>query len=714
MSNPIQQANSELSEYEREEYSLSEFLDYARDNPQAVVDSVQYIVNAIEHYGKRTVIERGEEKERYRFFDDPENDGEHAVLGNTEQLNNLVQSLKRKTREEGDNDKILWVTGPTATGKSELKRCLFNGLQAYAQTEEGRRYTLEWSLDSLSGGDGLTYNDSFDNDKDWYKSPVNINPLAVLPEGTRRDFINRLDTQYSVDGETSLDPFSREAFNYLSEEYESFEKMVSSEHLRVVSYIPEMGDGLGVLQSEDTGDAKEKMAGSWMRNAMEEFASRGRKNAQAFTYDGILSQGNSCVSLVEDARHHIDLFQKLMNVCEENVVKLDNKIVMDIDTTVICISNPDFEARIQEYEDALDADPLKALRRRLEKYNFTYLTSLLLETQLLRKHVCNENVLWEEDTEEQFEKVSNPAEIFDSHFSPHALEAAAFYSVMTRLGGVENYVLSHKERVLYYDRGYHVENNERVDVDTDKATSDEDGIIGIPVTYTSEIISELAQENDVVMPHDVINEMKGKLKETPLFSDMEAEEFIQYSSGTLGYIDTELKKDIIEAMIGDNRPSEEDVRGYVDSLFSWDEGDEEEYDSYELREFETSYLGLNKNAYNDDAQANGIVKEFRVQKIINPINNYIWSNKEEDVDELPIKESSTLQLLLSDNDWDRVEQLYDNIDINQWREPPEGSNTEELKEKTINNMVDMGYTEESAEKATVRIFSVMPPNFGDS
>jgi len=714
MTNPIQQADSELSEYEREEYSLSEFLDYARDNPQAVVDSVQYIVNAIEHYGKRTVIERGEEKERYRFFDDPENDGEHAVLGNTEQLNDLVQSLKRKTREEGDNDKILWVTGPTATGKSELKRCLFNGLQAYAQTEEGRRYTLEWSLDSLSGGDGLTYNDSFDDDKDWYKSPVNINPLAVLPEETRGDFVNDLDTEYSVEGETELDPFSREAFSHLSEEYDTFEEMVSSDHLRVVSYIPEMGDGLGVLQSEDTGNVKEKMAGSWMRNAMEEFASRGRKNAQAFTYDGILSQGNSCVSLVEDAHHHIDLFQKLMNVCEENVVKLDNKIVMDIDTTIICISNPDFEARIQEYEDALDADPLKALRRRLEKYNFTYLTSLLLETQLLRKHVCNENVLWEEDTEEQFEKVSNPAEIFDSHFSPHALEAAAFYSVMTRLGETENYELSRKERVLYYDRGYHVKNNQRVDVDTDKAVSEEDGVLGVPVTYTSEIISGLAQENNVVMPHDVIGEMREKLKETPLFSDMEAEEFIQYSSGTFSYVDNEMKKDIIDAMIGDNRPSEEDIRDYVDSLFSWFEENEDDYDDYELREFETSYMNLNPAKYTDDAEPEERVVEFRVDKIINPINNYIWSNKDEEGEDLPIEESSALQLLLSDNDWMRVEQLYDNIDINQWRDPPEGSNTEELKEKTIDNMVEMGYTEESAEKATIRVFSVNPPNFGDS
>ena len=138
----------------------------------------------------------------------------------------------------------------------------------------------------------------------------------------------------------------------------------------------------------------------------------------------------------------------------------------------------------------------------------------------------------------------------------------------------------------------------------------------------------------------------------------------------------------------------------------------EEFDSYELREFETSYMGLNPDAYgSENAEPKKLVSEFRVQKIINPINKSIWNNKDEGEPEIPIEESHTLQLLLDDNDWDRVEQLYENIDISQWREPPEGSNTEELKQKTINNMVDMGYTEESAERATIRVFEVTPPNF---
>jgi len=715
MSQVIQQADSEFAEYERGEMSFSEFIEHAQEQPESVVGSVQYLINAIEHYGTTEVVERGEEKERYRFFDDPENNGEHAVLGNTEELNKFVDSLKRKATQEGENNKILWITGPTATGKSEFKRCLLNGIQAYAKTEEGCRWTVEWSLDSLNGS-SMTYGDDFGNDKEWYKSPVNVNPLTVLPEDTRQQVISDIEenSDYRINIEEDLDPFSREAFEYLQEEYDGFSEMISEEHLRVVSYIPEVGDGFGVLQSEDVGDAKSKMVGSWMQSAMEEFASRGRKNAQAFTYDGLLSQGNSTVSLVEDAHHHSDLFQKLMNACEEHFVKLDNKITMHIDTLLICVSNPDFEAQIRQYEETGAEDPFKSIRRRLERYDFNYLTSFLLETQLIRKHVLNETEFWGDySVDEKFEKAREPVKIFDTHFSPHAIEAAAFYSVLTRLGDKGSFnKLTSAERVLFYDRGYHVEGKRRVEIDVDDDVSSDDGKNGIPVTYTADVISRLAQESDdCVMPIDVLEEMGDNLHSEPLFSKNEATDFERAQSNCFEYIDDEMKKDVIKAMLGDNVPSEEDVRDYVESLFAWEDEEDDEYDNYELREFETKHLGIDREEYRDDAKGSYLIEQYRIEKIITPINKYIWNNKS-DFDEIPIEESHTLQILLEYDDFSAVTQLYDNVDIAQWRNPPEGSETEELKDKTINNMVDMGYTEESAEKATVQMIDIFEPDFG--
>ena len=706
MTNPIQQAEEEYSKQESEEYSLEEFLEYAEENPNAVANSVQYLVNAIEHFGTRTVVEYGEEKERYRFFDDPVNDGEHAVLGNTEELNEFVASLKRKAASDGENDKIIWFTGPTATGKSELKRCLLNGLQAYAQTESGKRYTLKWSLDSLSSS-GMSYGDGFVDEKDWYKSPVHVNPLAVLPKSVREDYIDLLnsedDTYVSFDGQ--LDPFSRVAYEHLEKEYDSFSDIVSEQHLKVVSYAPDIGEGFGLLQSEDGGNPKQKIVGSWMQDAMQQYANRGRKNAQAFTYDGLLSQGNSLVSVVEDAQHHSEVFTKLMNVCEENVVKLDNKITMHVDSLIICISNPDFEAALKEFEDAGSKDPQKALRRRLEKYEFDYLTSLVLETQLLIKHLTKDAVFWdEEEAEELIDHVSIPIEKYGTHFSPHAVEAAAYYNVVSRL---EEGDVGKKAKITYYDKGYNIVNNERVEYNENELRADFDGEEGIPITYTEEVLSSLAYNSEgPVMPHDVIQAIVDGFEDSPVFGGAEASGYKTEKPLVSSYINQKMEEDLLDAMVAEDDITRDEIHSYVDSLFAWYEGDEDNYDDYELREFEKAYFNAGEEEYNDSAKPSSLIQTFRKDKIINPINKYIYDNKDEhDPEDIPIEECYTLQTLLEEESWERVEQLYPNLDYTLWKNPPANSETEEVKNKTIENMKEMGYTKESAELASARIIN---------
>jgi hypothetical protein len=52
--------------------------------------------------------------------------------------------------------------------------------------------------------------------------------------------------------------------------------------------------------------------------------------------------------------------------------------------------------------------------------------------------------------------------------------------------------------------------------------------------------------------------------------------------------------------------------------------------------------------------------------------------------------------------------VYPDADLNQWRKPPSDTQTEDLKEKTINNMVEnMDYSKESAEKTTTRVIDAI-------
>mgnify|MGYP002760237407 CR=1 FL=1 len=137
--------------------SLSEYVEAVFEQPSTASHASKYLLQAIEAAGTRTVVEEGEEKQRYRFFDDPHNDGEHAILGNTEVLNAFVDDLRTVAADRGKGEKILWFDGPTATGKSELKRCLVNGLREYSKTPAGRRYTVEWNISATAGERGLSY-----------------------------------------------------------------------------------------------------------------------------------------------------------------------------------------------------------------------------------------------------------------------------------------------------------------------------------------------------------------------------------------------------------------------------------------------------------------------------------------------------------------------------------------------------------------------------
>jgi len=551
----------------------------------------------------------------------------------------------------------------------------------------------------------MTYGDEFVNDKNWYKSPVHINPLSILPKETRDNFIKELnensDINIQFNGE--LDPFSKVAYEQLEKEYDSFSKIVSDEHLLVESYIPKIGEGFGLLQSEDVGDAKQKIVGSWMKSSMKEYAQRGQKNPQLFTYDGLLSQGNSLISVVEDAQHHGKVFSKLMNVCEEDLVKLDNKISMHIDTLILCISNPDFEAALNEYKEAGSIDPQKALRRRLEKYEFDYLTSLVLETQLLIKHLTKKPVFWdEEDVEELVKKTSTPIEKYGTHFSPHAVEAAAYFDVLSRIGDGE---IGKRNKISYYDKGYNIIDSEKVTYSEDNIMSEYDGKEGIPVTYTEEILSELAQKSDgPVMPYHVIDEMEKNFSKTPVFSEEEISQFKTDKLDVKFYIKKQLRKDVLGAMIGEKSIKKEEIHSYVDSLFAWEDDDTDNYDPYELREFERKYFNSQNSEYTEDMEPTEIVKGFRKQRIINPISKYIYENKDGyDPENIPIEKCQLIRTLLEDESWQRVNELYPNLDTSLWSDPPSNSETEEVKSKAIDNMIEMGYTEESAKLASSHI-----------
>ncbi|QLD84540.1 kinase anchor protein [Natronomonas halophila] len=745
----IGRADEALRETYEPPMSLGEYVETIFDNPTSAAHASKYLLEAIEAAGTRTVVEEGERKDRYRFFDDPHNDGEHAILGNTEVLNAFVDDLRSIAARRGKEEKILWLDGPTATGKSELKRCLINGLREFSKTEEGRRYTVEWNIAGTDDSPGMTYGGKpAASEDDWYPSPVQAHPLSVFPESVREELLADLnesaEDHIPIHLETRLDPFSREAYDHLEERYrrqgteDMFSAVADADHLRVKNYVVDVGQGIGVLHSEDDGTPKERLVGSWMAGMLQALDSRGRKNPQAFSYDGVLSQGNGLLTIVEDAAQHADLLQKLLNVPDEGTVKLDKAVGMDVDTQMIIISNPDLESQLNQHAERQGSDPLKALKRRLDKREFHYLTNLSLEAELVRRELTNETEIWEADNYEELEeKIQEPITVAvrgdegtvrERELAPHAIEAAALYAVGTRLDNESLPPgLDLVDKALIYDRGYLQDGDERRYKDDFDFADVEEGAGGIPVTYTRDIIADLLHEEtdrhhaelpveDVIMPRDVLNAMAEGLDDAPVFSGSERTEYENRLVPIKNHVFGQQEADVIDAIMRDKRVDEETVEEYIEHVYAWvedehienDRGEYEEPDPLKMKVFEIEHLGRFDEDDYDGSDPDEGVAEFREEKVITALNRHAWRNRDEDfsVTDVDPREIPVIETVLGSHDWDDVGRTYEDLEPSQWADPPSGTETEAIKEKTIRNMQELfGYSAASAELTSRHVMS---------
>ncbi len=740
----VRAADDRLEETYEEPMSLAGYVDRLFEEPGLAAHAAKYLLEAIEAAGTREVVEEGERKRRYRFFDDPYNGGEHAVLGNTETLNAFVDDLRSIATRRGKDEKIVWFEGPTATGKSELKRCLVNGLREYSKSPAGRRYTVEWNVRAAAGDDrGLSYggDPTVGDDEHWYESPVQSHPLSVFPEEVREELVaalnDELDDHVPIDVDVELDPFSREAYEFLEERYrrqgheELFSAIVDERHLRVKNYVVDVGRGVGVLHSEDDGSPKERLVGSWMHGMLQELDSRGRKNPQAFSYDGALSQGNGGLTIVEDAAQHADLLRKLLNVPDERSVKLDKGIGMDVDTQLLIISNPDLEAQLNQHAERNGTDPLKALKRRLDKHEFGYLTNLSLEAELIRRELTGETAVWDAEEYEKLEaRIREPVTVTvrdadrttsEREFAPHAIEAAALYAVVTRLDdGDLPSGLDLVDKASIFDRGYLLDGDSRIEKsEFEFDDGADDGEAGIPVTFTRDTLADLLQTErdrhhpelpveDVIMPRDVLNAMADGLADAPVFSTAERSEFENRVVPVKNAIFDRQEADVVDAIMHARRVDEGTVAEYVEHVYAWetgeslrnDRGEEIEPDPLKMKLFEVESLGrFTEEAYRGDRPRES-VRTFRREKVITALNRHAWERRDEDfsVADVDLGAIPVIKAVLESNDWDDVRRTFEDFDPRQWDDPPSGTETETVKETAIGTMVEeFGYSRAAAE-----------------
>jgi predicted Ser/Thr protein kinase len=411
-------------------------------------------------------------------------------------------------------------------------------------------------------------------------------------------------------------------------------------------------------------------------------------------------------------------------------VKLDKGIGMDIDTQMIIISNPDLEAQLNQHAERQGQDPLKALKRRLDKHEFSYLTNLSLEAELLQRELTNETDIWEADSYERLEErirqpvtisVRNSAgDVRERELAPHAIEAAALYAVVSRLDAESLPPgLDLVDKALVYDRGYLQDGDERRYKEELDFGSPDDGDGGIPVTYTRDIIADLLYEDterfhaelpveDVIMPRDVLNAMAGRFDDAPVFSDSERTEYENRLVPVKNHVFGRQEQDVVDAIMREKRVDEATVEEYIEHVYAWVEGEQIENDRGEfespdplkMKVFEIEHLGRFDEADYDGAEPTEGVERFRAEKIITALNRHAWRNRDDEfrVSDVDPREIPVIETVLGSHDWDDVRRTHEDLEPSQWDDPPSGTDTEAVKEETIRNLQEMfGYSPASAE-----------------
>ena len=160
-----------LDDYQKKHWSgsFAEYLDIVRRDPSVTRTAYQRLYDMIISKGTEEIVVNKDKVVRYRFFDDPDNNGEDAIFGLERTLTNLVNILKSAANGYGTERRVLLLHGPVGSSKSTLARLLKKGLERYSRTEEGRLFTYGWKEIGPDGEEIFT------------DCPMHEEPLHLIP-----------------------------------------------------------------------------------------------------------------------------------------------------------------------------------------------------------------------------------------------------------------------------------------------------------------------------------------------------------------------------------------------------------------------------------------------------------------------------------------------------------------------------------------------------
>jgi serine protein kinase len=416
---------------------------------------------------------------------------EEEIFGLEEAIERLVEEYFHPAAKRLDvRKRILLLMGPVSGGKSTIVTMLKRGLEKYSRTDEGAVYAIK-------------------------SCPMYEDPLHLIPPHLRQDFYD----EYGIRIEGSLSPLNTMR---LEKEYDGriedvrVERIFLSEDKRV---------GIGTFspsdpKSQDIAD----LTGSIDFSTIAEYGSE--SDPRAYRFDGELNKANrGMMEFQEMLKCDEKFLWHLLSLTQEGNFKAGRFALISADELIVAHTN---EA---EYRSFIANKKNEALHSRIIVMPIPYNLKVSQEERI-------------------YEKMIKESDMAHVHIAPHALKAAAIFSILTRLEDSKKPGVDLIKKMRLYD-GKSVEGFNQADVDELKKEFPVEGMNGIDSRYVINRISSAIIRKDVpaINALDVLRALKDGLSQHPSISDEDKETYMNYISIARREYDEIAKKEVQKAFV---------------------------------------------------------------------------------------------------------------------------------------------------------------------
>lgn len=413
------------------------------------------------------------------------------IFGLARAIERLVEEYFHSAARRLDvRKRILLLMGPVSGGKSTIVNLLKEGLERYSRTDAGATYAIK-------------------------DCPMQEEPLHLIPQSLRRELEEELDVKI----EGKLCPACQFRLKH------EYDNRVEDVPVVRILFSEDERVGIGTFspsdpKSQDIAD----LTGSIDFSTIAEYGSE--SDPRAYRFDGELNKANrGLMEFQEMLKSDEKFLWNLLSLTQEGNFKAGRFALISADQLIVAHTN---EA---EYKAFISNKKNEALQSRIIVMPIPYNLKV-------------------SDEEHIYSKLIRESDMGHVHIAPHALRAAATFSILTRLRDSKKQGVDLVKKMRLYD-GESVDEFKASDLRELQNEFFDEGMDGIDPRYVINRISSalIRQDSPCINALDILRALKEGLDQHPSITKEQHERYLNFISVARKEYDETAKKEVQKAFV---------------------------------------------------------------------------------------------------------------------------------------------------------------------